>query len=287
MLGSNFSYDGTTIPTYKSQSTDWIAENIKWATPVIQNSQINKQDFHGIISNPTFARARLIIINGKIFSTTKTGRGSARNTVDNLFQIDNFPAQNQGFKTFAFTDDDGVQKFINAKVYSRPEYDNGQGDAIIDFSVELLAQDPLIRSINMVSQTGNYGFFGGVLLSTTLPISFDSVDGEFTATNDGNFASPCKITINDEIVNPKILNMTTGRFFKLNISMNTGDELVIDSEERTAKLNGTSVMAYREDGSNWIFANPGQNTFVLLGDDYDATNLTKVSIKVDFYSAWL
>jgi len=270
-----------------AKSAGWLAQDIQWKDVIVQNSRIIRQDWHGIIANPTFARGRLITINGIAYGFNKTDRGTRVAAIENIFQLETFPVQGGNFYNFDFTDDDGVAKRISAKVYTKPEYSNGQGDPFINFRVELLAQDPIIKSQTPVTASGDYGIYGGLLLETTLPEAMDESSGSFSATNAGTFASPVEITITGEIINPKILNVTTGRFFRVNTTLDGSQTLVIDSDARTAKVNGTSVLANRGDGSNWIFAEPGSNTFLLTGDDYDADNPTKAGASVSFSSAWL
>ena len=286
MIGKNFIFDGNTIPWTKAQgiSAGWYAD-FDWHPPAVRNSQIARQDFHGVRANPTFAEGRLITVSGEIFSVTKASRGTARNTIDDIFHIEDFPALASEFKKLEFTDDDGTEWFIWAKVYSMPDYSHrDRGDPIINFTFELFAQDPLIRSKNIQEANGIDGLWGGTTLPVTLPVQLSGAINQFEVINAGNFAAPAKITITGEITNPKVFNLTTGRYFEITTSMSPGDELIIDTDLGTVELNGVNALANRAAGSNWLFVNSGSNFFVLTGDSFDYDDQGKATIKVEWYN---
>jgi len=286
MLGQLFTYKGEEIPYTKTQAlvAGWIADII-WTDVIVENSSISKQTYHGSVSNPTFARERLIQITGEIYSTAKTSRGTIRNILDDLFALEGFPSQGEGFYPLTFTDDDGTLWTIQAKVYNKIEYRQDRGSKIINFAVNLLAEDPVILGASIKTATSTYGTQSGLSLPTTLPVSMDSYEGEFQVINSGNFISSPVITITGDITNPKIFNITTGRFWKMTIDMNPADVLIINTKTATALLNGINALANRATGSQWIFINPGINMLVLLGDDYNPGDPTKASVLVEYYDS--
>jgi len=291
MIGYNWKYNGETIPTFYSDSVavNWNVSNINWTEVSVDNSQIARQDWHGVLSNPTYARGRLITIEGFCFSSNandRSTRGTARNIVNELFQLETFPSQGEGFKELSFTDDDGVNKFINAKVYKKPAFSHVKGSPLINFNLDLFAQDPLVYSEDKVSQDSDYGLIGGVALPTVLPIPLSGVLNPATITNAGDFGSPIKITVTGDIVNPKIYHVETGKFFKLARTLSS-ETLEIDTSLTTATIAGASVLSDRAAGSQWLYANPGVNNYVLLGDDFDIDDQDKATLTIEFYSTWL
>lgn len=285
MIGKNFIFDGVAIPytAAEGRAAGWYAD-IKWTGLTTRNFVTPRQDFHGTISNPTFADGKLIDVSGEIFSTAKSERGSSKNIVANLFKIEDFPAEDNELKRLEFTDDDDTDWFIMAKVYTMPAYDHERGDPIINFSCQLYAPDPLILSADLQTQSGIYGLWGGISLPVELPTDLAGTVNQITCINSGNFAAKATITITGEIVNPKIYNLTSGRFFKINTTMIAGDILIIDTEAATVELNGVNALADRADGSNWLFVNSGTNYFLLTGDDFDIDDQDKATIQVDWYN---
>jgi len=288
MLGKNFIYNGVAIPYTAAQgrSAGWYAD-VLWTTPAVRNVQLSRQDFHGAISRPTFADGRLIQIRGEIFDTSKTDRGTIRNTIANLFLIQSFPSSSNELKKLEFTDDDGTEWFIWAKVYSMPEYEHERGDVLIGFFVQLYAPSPLVLSKDLQSETGIYGLWGGIELPVELPAALDLAVNSFSCVNSGNFAAPAIITVEGEITNPKIFNLTTGKYFEFTVTMEAGDVLIIDTEANTAELNGSNILASRAAGSNWLFVNSGTNIFVLTGDNFDIDDQEKATIEVEWYNTKL
>ncbi|MGB0707303.1 MAG: hypothetical protein ACPGTI_08860 [bacterium] len=296
MIGKDFIYNSNTIPytTAQGVAAGWLAF-FDWATPEARNSQIPRQDFHGVISSPTFMEGRLIGIDGQIFNTSKTSRGTIRKTIQDIFKFESFPDEDNEFKRLEFTDDDGADWFILCKLRSALEFSHEPGESIISFSGELFAEDPLIRSSALQSVNGNYGRLGGVNLEVNLPLSMNQVINGFTASNDGNIAAPTKVTITavtDTIVNPKIMNYTTGKFYKVETTLAVGEQLVIDSgllgeKPSVTKIDAfgtsTAIGASRAAGSNLIYVIPGSNTFVLLGDNFDIDAQTKATAKIEYY----
>ncbi len=285
MLGKDFTFDGLAIPWSQAAgiAAGWYGD-VKWKAVSVRNFQTPKQDFHGSVSAPTFMEGRLITVSGEIFSPSKTTRGTIRNTLDAIFQVPSFPGVDDDFKVLSFTDDDGTDWFINAKVYTMPEYSNERGDPVITFFIQLFAQDPLVRGVIMESESEDYGLYGGAVLPAVLPGALSGAVNSLLCTNTGSFATATEITVEGEIVNPRILNITNGTYFGLEISMSIGDVLVIDAEASTAKLNGVSVLFNRTPGSSFIFLDSGANTMLLTGDDFDLDDQSKATIKVDWYN---
>lgn len=293
MIGKNYFYKSSAIPTFKDDaiSSGWIATDIDWNPPTIENSQINRQDYHGVVSNPTISRGRIIEISGIIYGKNKLERGLRRNIVNSLFQLEGFPLQGEGFYDLEFEDDDGTAKKISAKVFAKPDYENDQGNVIVAFSLQLFSQDGLIRSQALVKESGGYGQIGGVFLPTTLPASLDGSIGKFSITNSGDFDAQVRATITGDIVNPKIINLTTGMFFRIERTITTSDTLIIDTSANSgrgdATINGTSILSARGQGSNFLYAQPGVNEFILIGENFDPADTGKASVQIEFYSTWL
>lgn len=288
MLGKNFTFNGLSIPYTKEEgmSQGWYADVI-WKNISIDTFTQGRQDYHGIIASPSLARGRVITIRGQIFATNKLLRGTIRKLLDTVFVIEPIPIQGEGLYPFQFIDDDEVEWQLQAQVFRMPEYDQDRGSTVINFSLDLLAPNPIIQSQDKKSISGIYGMYGGITLPHELPFSLSSAVNYETAENEGNFAASALITITGDIVNPKILNLTNGRFWKQNRTLSGADELVLNTNTGQVTYNGVNDLASRADGSNWQFVNPGINHFVLLGDDFDVDNQDKAGFTIEFYDTML
>lgn len=447
MIGKNFTFNGEAIPYTQAEgrAAGWLLD-FDWTSVVVRNNLIPRQDFHGVISHPTLAEGRLIQCKGEIFHVSKTERGTIRKEIQDIFKLQDFPSDDNEVKVLSFEDDDGTDWFIRAKVYTLPEFTHQRGEPIIGVFFQLLAEDPLIRSAVLQSETGDYGLLGGLALPAALPAALDGALNSFVAENEGNFSSPAKLlitvptdiaadqniaqaqedfdsmqsfgrssvidsfgfiftaatdklgaitfplgktgapidavrlniytevggepgvfvgttTVNgtdltvaaaytdldlvtipielnltigvdyiaylertgafdnsnyynvgkysvdnstgverasgtwaawanqlkyrvhfqNSIENPRVYNLTTGKFFGITTTVRPGQTLEIDTENITAELDGVSVLANRISGSNWIFLSPGDNAMLLVGDNYDSSNEEKAQLEVQYY----
>lgn len=283
MIGKNFIFDGNAIPytAAEGMAANWLADFV-WTNVRTRNITVPRQNYHGAISAPTFTEGRLIEVNGQIFNTNKVTRGSVRDTIQSIFAIENVPTTETEFKTLDFTDDDGTEWFLTCKVFTMPEYENERGSPIVPFFLQLYAQDPVIKSKVLYEENGIYGLLGGVQLPTELPIALNDAINSVSVTNLGTFDSAPVITIEGDITNPKVVNLTTGQGFGIDVDMNAGDTLVLDTENLTAELNGINVLADRTSGSQWVFIQSGANELVLIGDDFDFNDQSKATIKIEY-----
>lgn len=288
MLGRRFTYKEVQFP-YTAQegyASGWYAD-VKWKTISTRTTVIDKQNYHGAFTSPTLAGARLITVSGQIFSADKETRGLIRKNVDNIFILEGIPTLDAGIYELEIRDDDNNDWIINAQVYSMPDYDNDRGNPIINFNCELLAADPIFRSKTITNVYGIYGLFGGSSLPITLPDGLGGSINIIETANTGNFASPPVITITGDIVNPKIIALHTGQYWKQLRTISSGDSLVIDTGTQTVTYNGVDDIANRGSGSVFPFITPGNNYFILTGDDFDYDSQSKAQVHISFRSTML
>lgn len=80
------------------------------------------------------------------------------------------------------------------------------------------------------------------------------------------------ITINGPAYNPKITNVTTGQIIQYNGNVNGSQKLIIDIEQKTAKLSGTSVIS--NISGDWLYLTPGVNRLTYTIDNADKNYAT-------------
>lgn len=119
-----------------------------------------------------------------------------------------------------------------------------------------------------------FGFsfgFGGTVVGS---------DGAFV-TNSGNRPTPPTFTIYGPVDTPIIIDDTYGHTLQFNIILGAGETLVVDSLNRTVKLNGTTNRRNVLIDGDWFFLQPGQ-TFLRFHALSGATSY----MEVRFRSAW-
>lgn len=143
---------------------------------------------------------------------------------------------------------------------------------------QLVAYDPVVYSQNYttfsnVDPPGG----GGATFELTFPITFEtSESGQITATNNGTVYTYPLVTLTGDLTNPLIANSTTGEFFQLNYTIPSGSSVVVDFENRTVMLNGTTnLITSIVSGSDWWTLQPGANTISLqTGNTGDTGSMT-------------
>lgn len=170
-----------------------------------------------------------------------------------------------------------------------PEEMNGYDDAL-RFSVDMVATDPLRYSVAEIIVTTGISTpdESGRIYPRVYPLVYTPLSGADTGnlgvsiTNLGN-APTYPITYVNGPVDAggwQIANDTTGQRLTFNISLATGQQLMIDHANHLLKFNGYPAV-YRAEGDWWAIV-PGENFLRFTSSTYNAT----ASIEVHARSAW-
>ncbi|MGE0138663.1 MAG: hypothetical protein AB7R77_12650 [Ilumatobacteraceae bacterium] len=137
--------------------------------------------------------------------------------------------------------------------------------------LEFKALDPRLYSASTTDAALTLATVAGT--GMTFPLTFDLSfggalsGGIVTATNAGLFATPWVATLNGDLVNPTLENVTTGEILSFTGTLNAGETLVIDQAARTVLLNGTSSRySWVDVGSTFFDLEPGDNQIRLAAD---------------------
>lgn len=204
---------------------------------------------------------RNININGKIGSPTSAQHQADRAALIAALPVDEtFPVYITLFDGTTYRVDCNLQKLT---------LDYNNGGLRSDFLIQLIAGDPLFYSTDGGDEhTGNVARVaqGGYATPYILPVSWDSGSSPTIVTNAGDSVAYPVITLHDAAINPSITNQATDETFELTLTTVAGDVLVIDMANRTAKLNGASVLGNKTTNSIWWGLQPGDNPIVLDSD---------------------
>lgn len=107
---------------------------------------------------------------------------------------------------------------------------------------------------------------GGYIFPYELPIEWGVGNTSTPINNEGSVAVFPEIVLENVYTNPTIVNLTTGKFMKLNMTTILGDKIVIDMKNREITKNGVSVASNRTIDSTWWTLEPGQNLIALETD---------------------
>lgn len=149
----------------------------------------------------------------------------------------------------------------------------------------LFAEDPRIYAAQVSSTDIAFSF--GAVTGFGFNMGFDlgfggsaTTDGAFV-NNAGNRPTPPTFTITGPCTSPSIRDETYGNILAFNITLASGETLVIDTKYRTVRFNGSSNRRNTMTNFDWFFLNPG-DTFIRYG----ASSGSGSSLNVSFRSAW-
>lgn len=226
-----------------------------------------------------FERGRDVLINAEIYTNSST----MESYLDSL-KFNYAPSRTT--IPFYFKAP-GVEERV---IYVKPlgvKYDWEQirriGQAKAQF--KMFAEDP--RIYTSIATTANVPFSAGALTGFGFNLGFPfgfggaaSTDGVFVV-NAGNRPTPPTFTINGPCTGPSIRDETYGNILAFNITLASGETLVIDTQYRTVRLNGATNRRNTMTNFEWFFLNPG-STFIRYGASTGAGS----SLDVSFRSAW-
>jgi hypothetical protein len=141
------------------------------------------------------------------------------------------------------------------------------------WQLDLTATQWYFESDQLSSATVGLPQAGGSSFPWHFPLSFGGGGGGSTiVTNTGTATAYPTITIPGPVISPVISNSTTGQRIQLNLSLLTGDTLVIDTEAHTITQGGATskIGAFMTGSSFWGLA-PGANLITYSANQYDVS----------------
>ena len=195
-----------------------------------------------------------------------------------------FNPKSKGILEFSYGANTYVLKVIpeSLPVYSQ-EDTSGKTQVA---SVSLVAPDPYwqnetMKEIEMVTLTGGFTF--PLSLPTQMALEGEKIK---LVINNGDVDTPIILEIVGKATNPKITNLITGEFIKVNRTLQDGDKLIISTEfgNKKVELNGISVFNYIDLESTFFSLGVGDNLIELTTDDIGGDN---ANIKLKYYNRYL
>ncbi len=272
-LGDTIKFNDHTVvdSLYALQAYPKFSRNIK-NTEQERIGQNNYWDFHSYNGKMTVA------FSGIILAPTHQVLEQKKALLQRVFAI---PLQstetNDGYVTITWTDDDGIEKKIEAKIIQDITFDRRVSQRnTLDFQIQLKLKNNYVEKVTSYTTpvTGQRGYFeSGFLLSTLLPVTMtEQYVNKIEVTIDSLGALP-KIKLYGEnqqyINNPRVLNIDTGEIFQLDMTLqNASNWVEIDTENGTVyDESGIDVSGYINVSSGFLKLSTGVNRLVYLSDE--------------------
>lgn len=193
-----------------------------------------------------------------------------------------------------------LYKYFRVKHPVRVRYKNEHLDVYIDGYIDSfenglfgMLQQPQISIIcpkpYWLSESGTEVYFDSTTALFEFPFSIAAEGVAFselnavtsTYFNAGNVATGAVITFTalaNGVQNPTFYNLTTGKYFGVGITMQSGDVITINTQQGEKSVTllragvKTSIVNSRSEGSTWLIFEPGENE-VSYGADEGQTSL--------------
>jgi|SRR5688572_23237553 len=268
LLGANTSYDIVGITGLDD-------------LPDVRTSDIPRPSDHGLYPGPDFAAGRIIEVEVEVTGATEA---AFRANVEALAAATILRSDETAlvFRLPAFTGD--------RQIFARPRrraiptdmgYVLQVGRAVLQFA----AADPRVYAATLATLSVTAATSGGGRTynrTYNLTYAAGGTGGTLMATNAGNFPTRPILTVTGPSDTPRIENVTAGKALEVGLSLAAGEFLVIDTDERTVMLGGTSSRySSLTAASRWWELAPGDNSLKFTS----ASNVG--TLQVSYRSAWL
>jgi hypothetical protein len=130
-----------------------------------------------------------------------------------------------------------------------------------DYLLQFFSPDYALYSQQLFTESFEVPSGGGAIYPVVYPVTYSpAAGGAKIVTNSGTVETYPVLILNGPLNNPIIRNTTVGRYVQLNLTISSGEQLVVDMLKKTAILNGsTPVVANLASGSKYWWLEPGDN----------------------------
>lgn len=254
----------------------WVWESITgWDSPDVSGSIVQRSADHGGWPTSQYYAPRVMTITMDALCPDNATRDLARAVLQQIIPINDLA-------TFQFNE--SVPKIFYARRTGQiKETLPNLTDAV--FNIAITAPDPRkYGSVLRVAPTtvivpetyftiGSVGSNSTIGNTTYMPVSI--TPGVIELTNFGTFETRPVITVTGPVQNPGLRNRLTGQIVSwTGTALNTGDQLVVNFDAKSAYLNGAYWPA--DITSAWWTIWPGPNVIELLGMPGSAGSLMSI-----------
>ena len=231
-----------------------------WRQLVTSDNASDRQWWHGRSVSATFARVRIITLEGYI--DRETNPSNEQDVVEYMESL--FPLQEDPSilipRTLYVKDVYNREWSLDVKVKDPLEifeWDSNFKGSHWSWRVVLESVgDPTYITPGDLVLAGVEGAYGGTTLGTPFPFSMETILNNISVTNAWNSSSFPRIEVTvsagGAVNTPlRVRNMTNGEVFSLDVTGTPGDVIIIDSEHMKCYKNGDDITASREIWSVW------------------------------------
>lgn len=253
--------------------------------PALSSSDSARMRRHGEHAGDDFLGSREVILTLEMVASTDSALNSMHTALKRALR----PAR--GEKPLVMRIPGIGEADSKVRIYARPRAISAPLTMDWFYRVPVVmvrfhATDPRIYRDTERSSTADLATAGGGLnFNLTFNASFGAIgdSGSIIATHNGTFPSPWVAKIDGPCSSPRIENVTQGKLIKVNLTLATGEYLVLDSDARSVLLGGTaSRYNYLDSDSEWFDLDPGGDQIT-----FRAATGTSAQMTLSWRDAWL
>lgn len=296
------SYNGDEFLTITSKLSSFCFDKLSgFEMPMIRRDVREAGNRDGAVLGLSLYGRRVLRIEGSFYARSRTELIELRNKLSYALSMGDGERGARQMRIILDDDDFQEVRLLVTDVFlnSEPEFTFNKGERNFGkFRFELECESPFFRSLNLEDPVHNpdgwkreelvihSSFFG---FPIGFPIEFtigNGINTQGIIHNSGNAPAETIFTFSTSVTNPTVADTATKCSFTVLETINDGDVLIINSENKTVTLQkfgeATATSVLNKFVGEFIRLVPGNNTLVFSGNQ--VTEKTKVEIKwFDYY----
>lgn len=265
--------DGTVIAfgQLDADGVAWMRETLSGTGgPDTSGQVVQRANDHGGYATPQFYGPRMVTLTCRATAPSQVLRDAARARLQRAVAIGGTTG---GMSTLVYDEPVPKQQSVRRSGQIVETYPTL---ATVTFNILLVAPDP--RRYATVLQSASVQAavtLNGITPPLTPPITMpaNGKPAVIAAVNNGNFETRPVVQVNGPIQNPSLTLVDTGQIVSFTgLVLATGQQLIVDFDQKQATLNGALVPA--DISSSWWVLAPGSSTVRLGGIASSGSGLT-------------
>lgn len=245
--------------------TEWLVENEDgWSSsPPVRPVAEDRAHADGAWGAPGLYGARVISLSGRAFARTRVEMLAAKDRIK--------AAVNPRDLLPLIVEEAHLTRCATVRLSGQVELQDVSAN-MFSFGLTVTATDPRRYGVDRITQSTllPIGIGVGRTYNRTFDYTYGGGGGESGAIfidQIGDYdQTPAVITIVGPVIDPRVEHVQTGRYLAFTLTVEWGEELVIDLAAQTALLGGHANRAHTlTPGSAWFHLVPGENEILFRG----------------------
>lgn len=283
LAAHRFSLDGWACGVIDDAGVQWRLLDVEGWTGRsgvgVRTARADRPGRDGQLRGRSYRSERIITLGGLAYAPDPASLDAAGETIAALCDDASV------LHTLVGTDTSGIDKQAMVELNAESKFEH-QTDRVAAWQIQLAAPDPLrYATVASTASCGLATTSGGLAFPLVFPLDFGSgsTGGTLLLTNAGNTATWPIWTITGPVTNPVIVNTGTGERLTLTITVDAGQQLILDTDARTVMLQGVaSRRGSLSSTSAWFPLRAGATAIAFQASSYDPAT----SLSAAWRSAW-